>query len=90
MTHIYENRCRRKLHGLVHKTHLYIWWSRWVARHFVKQPQAKSIYREVYYGATNPNVVFAYSMIFSSDATKSRRCAMQFLKLVVAIYVVEY
>ncbi len=65
-------------------------WSRWVARHFVKQPQAKSIYRVVYYGATNPNVVVAYSMILSADATKSRRCSVQFLKVVVAIYVVEY
>ncbi len=35
-------------------------------RHFVKQLQAESIYREVYYGATNPNVVFAYNIIFSS------------------------
>ncbi len=69
---------------------IYIWWSRWVARHFVKQPQAKSIYREFYYGAMNPNVVVAYNIIFSAHAAKSRRCSMQFLKVVVAIYVVEY
>ncbi len=30
---------------LTQKTHIYIWWSRRAARHFVKQPQAKSIYR---------------------------------------------
>ncbi len=61
-----------------------------MARHFVKQPQAKSIYREFYYGATNPNVVFDYIIIFSADATKSRRSLTPFLKVVVAIYVVEY
>ncbi len=61
-----------------------------MARRFVKQPQAKSIYRDVYYGATNFNVVFAYSKIVSADATKSRRTLTSFLKVVVAIYVVEY
>jgi hypothetical protein len=41
-----------------------------VAQHFVKQPQAKSIYREFYYGATNPNVVFAYNIIFPPTPLK--------------------
>jgi hypothetical protein len=44
----------------------------------------------VYYGATNLNVVFALSSIFTADVTKSRRCLKQVLKVVFAIYVVEY
>jgi hypothetical protein len=44
----------------------------------------------VYYGATNPNVVFALNSFLSADDTKSRRCLKQFLKVVVDIYVVEY
>ncbi len=40
-------------------------------------------------GRRNPNVVFALSSFLSADATKSRRCLMQFLKVVVDIYVVE-
>jgi hypothetical protein len=44
----------------------------------------------VYYGATNPNVVFALSSFLSADDTNSRRCSKHSSKVVVVEYVVEY
>jgi hypothetical protein len=61
-----------------------------VAWYFVKQAPSEIYLLGVYYGAADPNVVFAYSRIVSADTTKSRRSLEQFLKVVVVIYIVEY
>ncbi len=55
-----------------------------------EQLQLKSIYRAFIMGRRNPNVVFAPNNFLSADNSKSRRCLEDTVKVVVAIYIVEY